>query len=391
MAGIARALMVALTLVVSVAACSGGTSHAPVSRQSEADLRPVLAQYDREIAAVESTLSTPYFSDSSAQINRAIADLRSELQSSASQIDVLVGQKAALYQTREDNAVAQLLAASQSSGPSQSEIAGRLAQTYREQYAQLRSNANRDMAAYQDSLNAQQRQKYAAFVSAVSGRTQRAFAARAQELREQEATYALDLARGDAPQLLPLQTKLRTLTLDSQRKAQLEARVSSIVAAEHAALARRRAVDGATLNAYRTQLEAQAKTDMAQMAVQLQTRAMANLSARRDVVEAQRAMAGRPLPLSSQTAPTQACHPEPVGGCNQSLQTQIATLRATDRGRFSRDAAAAIGAYTGARNDLTSRFSSIRDADATARQNALATIAELRRERAALAAQIGQR
>src|SRR5579864_8213090 len=80
-------------------------------------LRSVLAQYDRQIAALRSTLKTPGFGDSTAQINESISALRSGIAQSASDVNSLIAQKAQVYAAREDRAVSSLLADARVSAP----------------------------------------------------------------------------------------------------------------------------------------------------------------------------------------------------------------------------------------------------------------------------------
>jgi hypothetical protein len=312
-------------------------------------------------------------------MNAAIAALRADVQASASQIQTVIAQKADAYAAREDDAVSAVLANAGSSAPSRKDVAARLQADYRTEYAQLRSGAEGDMAAYRRALLDQEQRDYATFVTAVQNRTQQAYFNRSTELRESQSTLMLDLARRDAPQRLVLRAKLQTLALNDQTRAQIERRLAALQASEDRVLQKQRARDASTLDAYRSTLLAQASRDIAHMSAQLQSRTQANLAARRDVLAAQRAQRGS-LPIDRGAA-----IPQPR---TQDLRSTVAALRAQGAGTFRTQAQAAIDAYTAARDDVSARFADLRDRDAAALHATLAAIAALEQDRAALAARL---
>jgi|GEM_PF-1218401 len=365
------------TVAKTAAAATTGTPSA--ARMKAHPLYPALLEYDREIAALQSTLATPEFARRTQDIAAAQSALAPSLNKNAQQIRAFVDQKAAQYQAREDNDVAALLAAASAPAPSQNDVRQHVAQTYRQQYAQLRAGAGRAMSDFQAKLSAQQTEAYNAFVRSIQDRTQRAYEHRATELRESELNLQLELARRDAPLRLPIRMKLNALWLRDTERSRLRSRLAAIQAREDRAVAALQRRDAGTLSAYRAKLQAQASADIAHMSVDLQSRAMANLAARRDVLAAQEATSTA-LPVNGTVSP-----PLPNGA---DLRQRVAALRATDRNRFRSEADADIAAFTQARNDLTSRFAGVGAADSAATRGTLAEIAALERDRSAVYSRI---
>ncbi len=344
-------------------------------------LYKTLAQYDRQIKALRATLYTREFQHAGSDIDASIAALRRDIDAAASNVNTLVARKADAYAARQDAAVSTLLANANATAPSSSDVRAHLQQAYEAEYAQLRTGADRDMAAYESALRTQQSQAYDAFVRSVQDHTQQAYNARAQELREQEATLLLDLARKHSAQRMQLRAKLQTLYLHADQRAVIVKQLDALQRSEEGALASVHTRNAGILAAYREKLLAQADSDIAKTAAELQSRTAANLAARRDVLAAQRTAAVQALPVN-------APRPHASPGVPPDLRAEVAALRAKGRSDFLVSAQDTVSAYTGARDDLTNRFASLRDSDSASTKATLDQIAQLQRDRDALYIQI---
>jgi hypothetical protein len=382
-----RALIAALFL--AGCAASAQPTNAPpanphVNVQALMPLHPLygtLAQYDRQMKALRATLHTPEFQHAGGDIDASTAALRSDIDAAAASVSALVARKAGTYAARQDAAVSALLANADVSAPTSADVRARLQQAYEDEYTRLRSAADRDMASYQNALVVEQRRAYAAFVQSVQRHTQQAYASRAQELREKEATLLLDLARKQSAQRTVLHTKLQTLSLRPERRKQYQAQLDALQRSEERQLAGLHASNQAILSAYRGQLLTKADRDIAQTAAELQARTGANLAARRDVLAAQRAAAAGRLPVNGP-----APHASP--GAPASLRAEVEALRQNGRNDFRASADATLAAYRGARDDLSNRFSALRDSDSASAKATQEQIAQLQRDREALFLQI---
>ncbi|HEY6326845.1 MAG TPA: hypothetical protein VIW73_10085, partial [Candidatus Cybelea sp.] len=190
--------------------------------------------------------------------------------------------------------------------------------------------------------------------------TARAFAARQQQLREEELALAYELAQRDAGERLVLRAKLADDRLQRAKRAPLEARLAELSRRESAAVAALHAQDAVVLASYREQLERQAASANAQMAAQLRSKADANLELRRNVLRAAAA--------SEQVVP--------------GLPSRIAALRTSYR--VGGDAADIRGSLQAATTELPQRFAQIAETDRASRADASAQLASLQRVRAEL-------
>ena len=350
----------------------------PIPHHDVGALRSILAQYDRQIEALRSTLDTPAFGNSTAQINNSISALRAGIAQSASDVNSLIAQKAQVYAAREDRVVSSLLADARVSAPSGDQVKQHVEQAYRAEYSRLRTGADADMNAYTRALLAQEQQAYAAFVQSVQYRTQLAYTARSEELREKESALLLDLARQDAGRRLQLRAKLQTLALRASDRAAIAAQLRAIQNRENPIVTAQQLRDNDTLRSYRNTLLANANRDVAAMAAQLLGRTQANLAARRDVFVAQRA-AGHGLSMKRNVGP-----PARSGD----LSTEVAAMRAQGADAFRADADETVTEYLHARDAIDTRFAAVRDADATATSSTRSAIAQLERDRNALEQEI---
>lgn len=378
-----KRLLLCAALVLGGCAANAQPIAQPLSPAEVRTLLPAhplygtLAQYDRQIAALRATLHTPQFAHASGDIDASISGLRSDLNAAAARINALVERRADAYAARVDAAASAILAGADASAPSQADVRAQVQRAYQAEYAQLRSGANHDMEAYRQALLAQQQHAYGEFLHSVQNRTQQAYAARAQELREQESALLLNLSRTHSAQRLQLQAKLQTLYLRPEQRAAYRARLQTLQRSEDAKVAALRRRDAGTLARYRDDLLAQADSAIAKMSAELTARTAANLAARRDVLAAQHAASAARLP--SGAASSSASMPPTAD-----LRARVSSLRENARKDFTATADATLSAYAGAQSDLAGRFGTLRDADRESGSAALAQIEQLRRDRDSL-------
>jgi hypothetical protein len=213
-------------------------------------LHGVLAQYDAEIAALQSTQNVTGLHDPGATARQGATALQADASAAAGHAQAIGGHDSAVNRAREQGAIAQVLRAEHAGS------AG--ATTYT---TELVSETNANLRNYG---------------SALSERTERAYAARAQQLREKELTLAYDLARRNAGKRLGLRLKLDVSHPNAARRASLEAELDALNASESNAVNGMRRADAAQLAAYRAQLERETAVAAGTMDQQLRTKASAN-------------------------------------------------------------------------------------------------------------------
>ncbi len=234
-------------------------------------MHSVLLGFDREIAALRSTRNLSGLTALSAQAAGAARAVRDGAASAQIRARAIGSRGAAAGHARESAALAALLA-SQRSG-------------------------DREIGRFTGELNRETATNATNYASALATRNDRAYAARAQELREKELTLAFDLARQNAGRRLSLRIKLTDLHLSRMVRAKLQAQLAALDAAERRPVAVLRARDAATLAAYRRKLESETARESAQMDARLRQTASANYALRARVLksEAQPRAASRNL------------------------------------------------------------------------------------------------
>ena len=350
---------IAAILVLLLAGCAASAQTRPASVNVDVllpkhPLYGTLAQYDRQIAALRGTLHTG-FANADAQIDHSIAAMRHDLDNTASATSSASPfPHVMLSLSKHDQA------------PTSPNIASHIRQAYQTQHAQLQSTAQHDMAQYRATLLAQQQHAYQTFVQSVDRRTQQAYDARAQELREKESTLLLDLARKDAPQRLQLRAKLQTLTMDAASRSRMQQRLQALQSHEDAAVAALRRKDAGILHAYAARLRSKADSDIAKMGADLQSRTNANIAARERVLAAQTSAGGS---LAVPSAPAQ-----PASATDMQAQYNgLMNAKPADTATFAN-----------AREDLTRRFTDLRNAHDDNTQHTQSQIAWLEHDRDAV-------
>jgi hypothetical protein len=235
----------------------------------------MLAAYDRQIAALRSTQNVTDLHDPAGSARNAVTALRSDAATTTANVAAIGSRDADANRERERTASADVLASRQA--PERSFA------TYT---SQLATETNANLQAYSGALNE---------------RTERAYAARAQQLREKEATLAFDLGRQNGGKRLMLRLQLAELHLTPARRAQLQAQLGALDASERQAVDAMRRRNAAELAAYRSQLESAATAGAGAMDAQLRAKAGANYAILRRVFNEGIGAAGA-FPLPSQLA-----------------------------------------------------------------------------------------
>jgi hypothetical protein len=238
-------------------------------------LHGMLAAYDRQIAALHATQSVAGLRDPAASARNAVTAMRSDAAITTANVDVIGSRDAAANRERERAAAAAVFRSRQA--PERSFA------TYT---SQLATETNANLQAYSGALNE---------------RTERAYAARAHQLREKESTLAFDLGRQNAGKRLMLRLKLGELHMTPARRAQLQGQLGALDASERQAVDAMRRRNAAELAAYRSQLESSAAAGAGAMDAQLRAKAGANYAILQRVFNEGAGAAGA-FPLPSQLA-----------------------------------------------------------------------------------------
>jgi hypothetical protein len=294
-------------------------------------LHGLLASYDRQIAALRATQTVPGLQNPAASAAHGAAAAANVAASGASQAQAIDARDGASSRARESAAAAALERSRNATSSAVARSTGQLA-----------AETNANLRGYNEAMNE---------------RVERAYAARAQRLREQELTLAYDLLRRDAQQRLMLRLKLSDLHLTAEQRSALQAQLGALNGAEARSVDAMRSGNAAQLAAYRTQLERDASNANAQMEGQLRGKAGANYAILQRVFN----------------------EPEPAGVPSQAQLTVFGNSFAA-----ARSAQAISAGFRAAGSDLAARFRSVGDADAASQRATAAQVGALETDRAAL-------
>lgn len=315
------AFALASLLVAATPRGAGTTGYVNLPRAVESNpLHAVLAQYDREISALRSTLRISGLADLSTQADRGAATLRA-LASSASP-HARYASRAGANERREPATLGAVAGAPQRA----------------------------ELQAYASDLARETKATLAAYTQSIAQRNARALAARVQQLHEKEITLAFDLARGHAGKRLALRLKLDDLHLDRADRARLTSDLVALNAGESSAVAAMRRTDGAILSKYAARLRSDGTAQIATMSAQLRAKEAANLELRRRVLQVD--------------------------------QAQIAAFRSSYRA--SSDAADIAAGMESAGADISRRFAGLAQSDRGSARETIAQIRTLQANRTAL-------
>ena len=296
-------------------------------------LYALLQQYDREIAALRDTQDVPGLSNAAAQARAGAAALQRDASGAELQAARIASQSLQSDRQRERTAIVAATATQRGGDRNMSLYAGELVRA---------TNAN--LTAYDRGIVQSD---------------ERAYVARAQQLREKELTLAFDLAKTDAGKRLLLALKLRTLHLTATARSRLQAQLSALDARESASVAALRAQDAGVLAAYRQRLQAEGVSEQAQMSGRLQAKAGANVALRQRIAAAQAS--------SRATA---------------NLQSEAAAFGASYHPQS--DAAFIRDGLSTTNGTISARFAQLSDVDRRAQQATAAQIAQLESNRRVL-------
>jgi hypothetical protein len=227
-------------------------------------LHPVLAQYEREIAALRSTEDLPRLTGVGARARASALAVRADASAATFQAGRIAAATAAQSRSEERSALATVLASQHASA------------TGAAYTSELIRATNAGLAAYQRSI---------------AQRNERAYAAREQQLREKESTLAFDLARADAGKRLVLRVKLAELHLSGAARASLRAQLAALDARELQAVRVQQRNDAAALAAYQSELQRDGSDAVGAMAAQVRAIAAANLATDRQILRARSSLA----------------------------------------------------------------------------------------------------
>lgn len=253
---VARVTAALLGLALAIAGDPRAASAATVAYASlprlvaSHPLHGVLAQYDAEISALRGTQSAVGLRDPAGAALHGATALQTESFDAAKRARAIGDREPAANRARERAAIAELIRAEHAAGSG-----------FATDTMELSSETAANLRAYGGAL---------------AERTERAYAARAQQFRERESTLAYNLAERDAGQRLALHLKLEDLHLTAARRANLRGQLAALDAAELRAVEAQRGADAAWLGAYRAQLERDAATASQEMDQQLRSKSRAN-------------------------------------------------------------------------------------------------------------------
>lgn len=296
-------------------------------------LHSVLLAYDREIAALRSTQHLGVLS-AATTAERAAAAVRRDASAAQVRAEAVASRDQGTDRSRERAAVAALLT-SQRTG-------------------------DREMDRYAAGLTRETNANVTNYGTSIAQRTDRAYAAREQQLSEKENTLAFALARRDAAKRLSLRLRLGDLHLTRSARARSTAELKALDDEELRAISALRRSDAAVLTAYRRGLESSGNADQRAMAVRLHGAADANLAIRRRVAQA-----------GGQTTAT-----------SPSLRAAAASFAPSYR--LGDEARHVTGGFHAAGDELSSRFAQLADSANQSQRETSAAIGRLEATRAQL-------
>jgi len=339
-------------------------------------LYPQLAQYDQNIDALTLGGTVPH-ALAGADVKKQQALIAKELQDAANRTKALLDQKQKQYQDREAQAIQQALKASGVSAPGAGTVASQVTQTAGVQSADASRAAQRDFAAYQHSLAAQNENELNAMQRTIADKANRTYRAKQDELQAKEAALTLDLANKDAAERLALKTKLSSLALDDAARQDARTRLDALDRSEADQVGAMKNRDSQTLATLQTKLRAQVQADMKAQAAAINARALAKLQSRESDLRREFAAPA----MSSASTGGGGAASAGVQNLPPALRDRIAHLHADYQKQFTADAQATIDDFQKTRLDLSRRYAALGGADAAAGSDAHDQIANLQHKR----------
>jgi hypothetical protein len=346
-----------------------------------------LARYDRSIEAFDLTAAAPRAVAADPQLRAREKDLEKQLNDAANRTKKLLDDKQKQYQAQESRAIAAALQSS-GNGPSAAQIAGNVDATARSQQAGVAVQAQRDLTAYQQTLQKQDQAQIGAAQKALADRADRTYRAKVDELQSKESALSLRLANEDAGPRLALRTKLSSLALDDAARDDAQKQLAALDRKEADAVGAQRNQDQQVLAVLQAQLKRQVESDIAGQVATIRHRSEGLMAQRSGALAKQVRSSAASGPLVQTTVvagkPQQQVNPN----LPPALRSRIQQLHSDYQKRFQADAKTTIADFTKTRQDLSRRYAQLHDVDAAGQAGAGAQIVSLRKKRADLLDQI---
>lgn len=331
-----------------------------------------LHQIELSIDALSLRSLGPGVAQTGADLAKQDAELQKELDAAGTRTKQIIEEKQLEY-AREENAAINAALAAGGRAAKGTPIATGIGTTAQQQSAGVGAEMNRNLRAYENTLNAQERSQVEAYERAVSQRIDREFQAKANDLQNKESEFALSLATKDAGQRLELRTRLANLALDTATRQQVRQQLDALDRSEADQVTAMRNRDAQTLSQLRTQLRAQGQREVDAGVAKIRSQAQSKLNAAARPVPGQPAVPGGVVP-----------------GVNlpPGLKAKLDALHKEYQDRFTRDANATIAQFKKTRDELRARYNELHGVDTAASASLQQELSSLQNQHDKLYAQI---
>lgn len=331
-----------------------------------------LSQLDDAIAAINLQAAAPQIPLGARQMAAQTAELNHELRTAQLRANKILAQKQRDYERREQQAIHAALAAAGIHGNG-ALAAQQMSNASAQQAQQATQAANSDFLAYQQSVVAQDNAASSSIARQLQVQAEQKYRAKAEQLQQNETDLSLRLTQQDAGARLAIKMKLSNLAMDPAARRQAQSQLAAINAKEAEAVTAQRNADGATLRAYRAQLDKQTGDAIRSQVGAIQSQTQAKLQEHRNVVASQLRSLG-PAPAATNLPPN--------------VQSQLAKIHRQFVGQFQADAGKTIAEYNATKSDLDRRFAALHGADVGATGAAAKELGSLQKRRSDLFQQI---
>ncbi len=348
-----------------------------------------VSKIDQDIAALQlKSVGGQSVAQSGADMQRETADLQRQLTQAADRAKNELKAKQLEYQQRENDAVKAILVSSGGvSAASAGAIADQMRSTASQQAQAVTQEAQANLDVFRRQTIAQDKAAVGELSRSLTERADRTYRARAEELREREAAFALSEANADAAQRLSLRTKLSNLPLDDAGRKEITDQLDALDRKEADGLAAMRNRDQVTLATLQTQLSNQTKADFSKESQAIHARTSAKLTDRTG--QTQSGILGQ----VNGNVSTTASAPSAVS-LSPATRAQLADLHKKYQVDFQKDANETIKSFLKTKEDLSRRYAELHGADAGAQGDVQRRIDALQKQRAdlydSIVAQIGR-
>jgi len=343
-----------------------------------------LSKYDDDIAALQlRSIGGAQVASTGSGLARQEAELQRELEQAADRTRELLKEKQTEYQDRENAAIKEALAAAGGPPPpGAAAIAGQMQATSNDQARQVAAQAQTNLEVFRKETIAQDDAAVKALRRSLAERADRTYRAKAEELREKESAFSLQLANADATQRLALRTKLSNLPLDDASRKDITDQLAALDRKESDALVPLRNRDQATLAALQAQLRSETTAEFNREVAEIHKRTNAKLADRATQTRSQlvRQLGG------SIGAPTTVTAAAPA--MSGDMKAKLLALHKKYQDDFQKDADQTVKAFYKTKDDLGRRFAELRGVDVGAQGDVQRQIQTLQRQRDELYAQM---